>query len=170
MLQLGAIQAVVTDETGRTVASAFDHEVGELEGAEEVQLVLNGATSIMRPERGEEDKDFAFTIPVEFRAFRGVLHVEEDIQALNQGIAEATWQSALPALLILLATAPLAAMVARRILSPGRFARASVASSRPPIPGMTTSDISTSTIWLPDSIRSIASWPSAAASVTYPWR
>ena len=117
MLALGAIKVVVTDETGLIVAATDDAKVGQMEQAEEVQLILSGAAeSVMRPEKGEEDKDFAFTIPFAFPAFRGVLHVEEDTQELNRAVADATWRGALPALLMLLVVAPLAALFARRIL------------------------------------------------------
>jgi diguanylate cyclase (GGDEF)-like protein/PAS domain S-box-containing protein len=117
MLELGALQAVITDETGTIVASANPAEIGTSEGAEEVRLVLSGAAdSMMRPEKGEEERDFAFTIPVTFSAYRGVLHVEESVQELNQEIAAATLESALPALVILLVAAPFAALVAQRVL------------------------------------------------------
>jgi diguanylate cyclase (GGDEF)-like protein/PAS domain S-box-containing protein len=117
MQRLGAIQAVVTDETGTIVASANNDEVGQLEGAEEVSLVLAGTVEyLMRPEKGEEDKDFAFTIPLVFPAFRGVLHVEEDIQGLYGAIAEASWSSGRSALLMSLLAALLAALAVRHVL------------------------------------------------------
>jgi diguanylate cyclase (GGDEF)-like protein/PAS domain S-box-containing protein len=117
MLQLGAIEAVVTDDTGRIVAAADDAQVGQMEPAEEVQLILAGrAGSVARPEKGDEGRDFAFAIPLVFPAFEGALYIEEDIQALNGAIAAATRDAALPAVLMLILVAPLAALIARRIL------------------------------------------------------
>jgi len=115
--RLGAIEAVITDETGLIIASAEPDSVGELEPAAEVFLVLSGAaTSVVRPEKGDEHNDFAFTMPIKFSAFSGAFHVEEDVRKLNDDIAAATLESALPAVALILLGAPLAALAARQIL------------------------------------------------------
>jgi diguanylate cyclase (GGDEF)-like protein/PAS domain S-box-containing protein len=117
MLQLGAIQAVVTDETGLIVAAADDAQVGQMEPAEEVHLILSGRVgSITRPEKGDEERDFAFAISLVLPGFDGALYIEEDVQALNGAIAAAKRDAALPAVLMLILVAPLAALIARRIL------------------------------------------------------
>jgi diguanylate cyclase (GGDEF)-like protein/PAS domain S-box-containing protein len=116
-LELGAVEALVTDETGLIIAANDDAAVGQMEPADEVRLILSGTPSVVRPEKGAETLDFSFAIPIVFPAFRGALLVEEDIQALDAGIAAATWESALPAVLVLLLVGPLAALIARRILA-----------------------------------------------------
>ena len=117
MAELGAIQTVITDETGLIIATSDEEKIGQMEGAEEVRLVLLGEFEfMMRPEIGEGEVDFAFTIPLAFPAFRGTLHVEEDIRELYAAVADATRESALPAVLMLLIVAPLVALVTRRIL------------------------------------------------------
>jgi diguanylate cyclase (GGDEF)-like protein/PAS domain S-box-containing protein len=117
MVELGAFEALVTDETGRIIGANDPAALGEMEPAHEVALILGGASVVMRPERGDETMDFSFAVQIVFPAFRGALLVEEDIQALDASIAESTRESALPSVLILLVMGPLAAVIARRVLS-----------------------------------------------------
>ena len=117
MLELGAIEVVVTDETGLVVASSEEADNGQMELAEEVHLILSGASEVvMRPEKGDEENDFSFAIPFDFPAFNGAFLVEEDIQALKAAMRAATWGSALPVGLVILIVAPIAALIGRRIL------------------------------------------------------
>jgi diguanylate cyclase (GGDEF)-like protein/PAS domain S-box-containing protein len=116
-LELGAVEALVTDETGLIVAASDPEAVGLMEPADEVRLILSrAAKTVMRPELGHEVQDFSFAIPIVFPAFHGALLVEEDIQALNAAVADSTRESAWPAVLLLLIVGPLAALIARRIL------------------------------------------------------